>query len=137
MHFLYVTVDDLVRKWSPLVWLAPGEKFMPSSTTVFLKNVHAERGKKSTNNIHDISEITDLNKYSYYYYYNDENELTYYDPIVNNRNKRNYRDKNVIFSALDMTMGEKSEEWFLVTNDNVGEFTSVLTITNFFKFLKR
>ncbi|XP_065156964.1 uncharacterized protein [Atheta coriaria] len=29
-------IDDLVRRWSPLIWLAPGERFMPDSIEDFL-----------------------------------------------------------------------------------------------------
>ncbi|CAG9860992.1 unnamed protein product [Phyllotreta striolata] len=42
------TVDDLVRQWAPLVWLSPGEKFMPYDVDSFLNNVYVadENGKR-------------------------------------------------------------------------------------------
>ena len=39
-----------MRQWAPLVWLAPGEKFMPSSVTDFLHHVHAEKSKTPVKN---------------------------------------------------------------------------------------
>ncbi|XP_024944647.1 uncharacterized protein LOC107271658 isoform X2 [Cephus cinctus] len=34
-------VRSLVQAWSPLVWLAPGEEFLPLGVPEFLENVHA------------------------------------------------------------------------------------------------
>ncbi|CAH1154745.1 unnamed protein product [Phaedon cochleariae] len=32
-------VEELVRQWSPLIWLAPGEKYLPMSAEDYLKHV--------------------------------------------------------------------------------------------------
>ena len=53
---IIVTVDELVKKWSPLVWLAPNEKFLPGNVKTFLSNVHAEREKLSSQKIKDIGD---------------------------------------------------------------------------------
>ncbi|KAL1461850.1 hypothetical protein WDU94_013717, partial [Cyamophila willieti] len=34
-----LTVEELIRQWSPLVWLAPGEQFFPSGVPEFLQHV--------------------------------------------------------------------------------------------------
>ncbi|XP_030752097.1 putative vacuolar protein sorting-associated protein TDA6 isoform X1 [Sitophilus oryzae] len=34
-----VTVENLVKQWSPLIWLAPDEKYMPLDVEQFLENV--------------------------------------------------------------------------------------------------
>lgn len=35
-HFLKsLSVDSLVKKWSPLVWLAPNEKFLPGDVSFY------------------------------------------------------------------------------------------------------
>lgn len=35
-------VRRLVRNWAPLVWLAPGEKFLPLGVSEFLDNVQLD-----------------------------------------------------------------------------------------------
>uniref|UniRef100_A0A6P7GDX6 Vacuolar protein sorting-associated protein TDA6 isoform X1 n=1 Tax=Diabrotica virgifera virgifera TaxID=50390 RepID=A0A6P7GDX6_DIAVI len=37
-------VEDLVRQWAPLVWLAPEERYFPQSVDDFLKNVYVGDG---------------------------------------------------------------------------------------------
>lgn len=45
-------VDQLIKLWAPLVWLAPQEKFMPLGVEEFLSHVHPEkRGKPFTSDI--------------------------------------------------------------------------------------
>lgn len=39
MDFTFVSVERMVKKWAPLVWLAPGEKFFPTSVLEFLRYV--------------------------------------------------------------------------------------------------
>lgn len=34
-----ISVEKLVHKWAPLVFLAPGERFFPGSVTEFLEHV--------------------------------------------------------------------------------------------------
>jgi hypothetical protein len=38
-----VSVDELVRRWAPLVWLAPEERYFPSGVSDFLQHVTARR----------------------------------------------------------------------------------------------
>ncbi|XP_055598095.1 uncharacterized protein LOC129747772 [Uranotaenia lowii] len=117
-------VDVLVRRWAPLVWLAPNEKFLPGSVSTFLEHVHAEKAKIVTVYPgNEISDVSELNQYPQYY--DLENELTYYDPTVRqagNRNKRNFRDPSTSLDLLfDLPIGNESKNWYLVTNNDVEE----------------
>ncbi|XP_039432743.1 uncharacterized protein LOC120415324 [Culex pipiens pallens] len=118
-------VDALVRKWAPLVWLAPNEKYLPGSVTTFLEHVHAEKAKIVT--VYPGSELQDVSELHHYspYYYDNENELTYYDPTVRqarNRNKRNFRDPATSLDLLfDLPIGNESKNWYLVTNNDIDE----------------
>lgn len=40
--FNYITVKGLVRDWAPLVWLAPGELFLPLGVPEFLDNMQSD-----------------------------------------------------------------------------------------------
>ncbi|XP_062558331.1 uncharacterized protein LOC134223208 [Armigeres subalbatus] len=120
-------VEALVRKWAPLVWLAPNEKFLPGSVATFLEHVHAEEAKIVTVYPgNEISDVSELNQYPYYY--DNENELTYYDPTVRqarNRNKRNFRDPATSLDRLfDLPIGNESKNWYLVTNNDIEELMS-------------
>lgn len=42
-RYVCISVRRLVRAWAPLVWLAPGEEFLPLGVPQFLENV--EMGK--------------------------------------------------------------------------------------------
>lgn len=115
-------MEALVRKWAPLVWLAPNEKYLPGSVSTFLEHVHAEEAKVVTVYPgNEISDVSELNQYSYYY--DNENELTYYDPTVRqarNRNKRNFRDPSTSLDRLfDLPIGNESKNWYLVTNTDI------------------
>lgn len=117
-------MEALVRKWAPLVWLAPNEKYLPGSVSTFLEHVHAEEAKIVTVYPgNEISDVSELNQYAYYY--DNENELTYYDPTVRqarNRNKRNFRDPATSLDRLfDLPIGNESKNWYLVTNNDIEE----------------
>ncbi|XP_058458762.1 uncharacterized protein LOC131435168 [Malaya genurostris] len=117
-------VEALVRKWAPLVWLAPNEKYLPGSVSTFLEHVHAEKAKIVT--VYPGNEISDVSELSHYpYNYDNENELTYYDPTVRqarNRNKRNFRDPATSLDLLfDLPIGNESKNWYLVTNNEIEE----------------
>lgn len=43
MNFNSILVKRLIRSWAPLVWLAPGEEFLPLGVTEFLDNVEEVR----------------------------------------------------------------------------------------------
>lgn len=137
-----------MRQWAPLVWLAPGEKFMPTAVTDFLHHVHAEKSKNpSPSNNKDTS----TNENNLYLLQQHQQQLS--DQLTeqflrrrqqqhqqaanrrddNNveshgvpnpwerRNKRTYRDENQLMDyIIDMPVGEISENWFLVTNDDIG-----------------
>ncbi|XP_052860895.1 uncharacterized protein LOC128267966 [Anopheles cruzii] len=117
-------VDTLVKQWAPLVWLAPNEKYMPGDVSKFLEHVHAEEAKVVT--VYPGSEITELEELSGY----DNgltNELSYYDPMAQERqgrfrNKRNFKDPSTSLDLLfDLPIGNESKSWYLVTNGNVEE----------------
>ncbi|XP_055620946.1 uncharacterized protein LOC129765100 isoform X2 [Toxorhynchites rutilus septentrionalis] len=117
-------MESLVRKWAPLVWLAPNEKYLPGAVATFLEHVHAEKAKIVTVYPgNEISDVSELNHYSYYY--DNENELTYYDPAVRqagSRNKRNFRDPATSLDRLfDLSIGNESKNWYLVTNSDIEE----------------
>ncbi|KAL7300137.1 hypothetical protein TKK_0007139 [Trichogramma kaykai] len=38
----YLQVSELIRDWAPLVWLAPGERFLPLGVPEFLDNMQAD-----------------------------------------------------------------------------------------------
>ncbi|KAG5672685.1 hypothetical protein PVAND_002795 [Polypedilum vanderplanki] len=114
-------VDELVRKWSPLVWLAPNEKFLPGDVKTFLSNVHAEREKPNSQKIKDIGD--NLSKYSHYY-----EDLVYYDGKTNakigimaqnNRRRRNFDKDTSLEYIFELPIDNASENWFLVTNEEL------------------
>lgn len=57
-------VERLIRKWAPIVWLAPEEKFMPLGVDEFLSHVHFEHKDEPLNTdsipVGEISETTYL-----------------------------------------------------------------------------
>lgn len=117
--FFLFTVDSLVKKWSPLVWLAPNEKYLPGDVRTFLANVHAEREKPNNKKIKDVGE-----NYSQY------EDLVYYDGsssksgtmVSNNRKRRNFEKDTSLEYIFDLPIDEASENWFLVTNEELGKF---------------
>lgn len=119
---IIVTVDELVKKWSPLVWLAPNEKYLPGNVKTFLSNVHAEREKLSSQKIKDIGE--NLSKYSHYY-----EDLVYYEgvdaksnsAVQNNRKRRNFDKDTSLEYIFELPIDDASENWFLVTNEEIGK----------------
>lgn len=120
------TVDQLVKTWSPLVWLAPNEKFLPGDVRTFLSHVHAEREKLGSQKIKDIGD--NLGKYSHYYQNDGFEDLIYYEgagaPSVtaqNNRKRRNFDRDTSLELLFELPIDGASEHWFLVTNDELGE----------------
>lgn len=123
---LHFAVDTLVKTWSPLVWLAPNEKFLPGDVRTFLSNVHAEREKPSNKHIKDIGD--NLGKYSHYYENDGYKDLIYYDDnvaqgtaIQNNRMRRNFDKDTSLEYIFELPINDASENWFLVTNDELGK----------------
>ena len=116
----FITVDTLVKKWAPLVWLAPNEKFLPGDVKTFLSNVHAERERKGSQKIKDIGD--NLGKYSQYYQNDGFKDLIYYEKALsttknsapqNNRRRRNF-DKGTkyeLFELFELPIDEASEDW--------------------------
>lgn len=164
-----------MRQWAPLVWLAPGEKFMPSSVTDFLHHVHAEKSKNPVkkkrpgnggggedgNSEEETDEDDDGsdrdNEHELYLLHKHQQQLSEkitaqllrqrfqqqtQKGTVNRRNsedqgsdgnsnlnpwerrnKRTYHDENLLMDyIIDMPVGENSENWNLVTNDDLGKF---------------
>lgn len=128
--FLIISVESLVKQWSPLVWLAPNEKFLPGDVNTFLTKVHAEREKHSNKKIKDIGD--NLGKYSHYYQTNGFEDLIYYEEIPlpeneatatvqNNRKRRNFDKDTSLEHIFELPIDDASENWFLVTNDELGK----------------
>jgi hypothetical protein len=122
------TVDSLVKTWSPLVWLAPNEKFLPGNVKTFLGHVHAEREKKGNKKIKDIGD--NLGTYSHYYQNDGFEDLIYYEgsampaagaTIQNNRKRRNFDKDTSLEYIFELPIDDASENWFLVTNDELGK----------------
>lgn len=116
----------MVREWAPLVWLAPNEKFMPGDVTEFLHHVHAEKSKYNVNNAHDPHN-TDDGDDEQLYYYETTNELNtilaqHEQNPWERRHKRMYKDNYLFNYIIDLPIGEYSNNWFLVTNDDIGMF---------------
>jgi len=110
------------------VWLAPNEKFLPGSVNKFLSFVHAEREKPSNKNIKDIGD--NLGKYSHYYENDGFKDLIYYDgtspmslgaAAQNNRKRRNFEKDTSLEQIFMLPINDASENWFLVTNDELGK----------------
>lgn len=129
--FLFIAVDALVKTWSPLVWLAPNEKYLPGDVRTFLSNVHAEREKQGNKKIKDIGD--NLGKYSHYYQNDGFEDLIYYEEvsvseksaaaamIQNNRKRRNFDRDTSLEYIFELPIDDASENWFLVTNDELGK----------------
>jgi hypothetical protein len=89
----------------------------------FLSHVHAEREKPNAQKIKDIGE--NLSKYSHYY----EN-LVYYEgvnsragtSVQNNRKRRNFDKDTSLEYIFELPIDDASENWFLVTNDELGNY---------------
>lgn len=96
---------------------------MPGDVTEFLHHVHAEKAKIKPHP--DEQMLTD--DLVEHYYYDTDNELnTILSPQLPNRwerrHKRTFKDKNYLLDyIIDLPVGEHSNNWFLVTNDDVGK----------------
>lgn len=123
-------VDSLVRTWSPLVWLAPNEKYLPGDVRTFLTHVHAEREKPGSHKIKDIGD--NLGKYSHYYQNDGFEDLIYYEGVgvpssiggattQNNRKRRNFDKDTSLEYIFELPIDDASENWYLVTNDELGK----------------
>lgn len=101
------------------MWLAPNEKFLPGDVKTFLANVHAEREKPNTKKIKDIGD-----NYSHYY-----EDLVYYEGsssksgtmVPSNRKRRNFEKDTSLEYIFELPIDSQSENWFLVTNEQLGE----------------
>lgn len=120
-----------MKTWSPLVWLAPNELFLPGNVKTFLTNVHAEREKNGDKKIKDIGD--NLGKYSHYYQNDAFEDLIYYEEapeqaegaaVQNNRKRRNFEKDTSLEYIFELPIDDASEDWYLVSNDNLGELTS-------------
>lgn len=114
-----------MKAWSPLVWLAPNEEFLPGSVKTFLSHVHAEREKHSNKKIKDIGD--NLGRYSQYYEGNGFEDLLYYEgaetpaAVQNNRKRRNFDRDTSLEYIFELPIDDASENWFLVTNEELGK----------------
>lgn len=132
-HF-FCAVDTLVKTWSPLVWLAPNEKYLPGDVRTFLTHVHAEREKNGNKKIKDIGD--NLGTYSHYYQNDGFEDLIYYEgadspsaagsnSIQNNRKRRNFDKDTSLEYIFELPIDDASENWYLVTNEELGKVDRV------------
>lgn len=101
-------VDVLVKQWAPLVWLAPGERFMPSDVNEFLRHVH----------VHE-QENSNIKKYFAKFL-----KGTRYQ-VEENPSKKDFQilDRNFIYNDFinNPSFQEISEKSYLVTNNEIDE----------------
>lgn len=110
-----------MRQWAPLVWLAPGEKFMPGDVTEFLPHVHAEKSK-SRPNVNN-KQAVDADKFMHQYYYDADNEFSTILSQVSSRHERTFKERyHLLRYIIDLPVGRQSNNWFLVTNDDIGGY---------------
>jgi hypothetical protein len=133
LFYLFLsTVDTLVKTWSPLVWLAPNEKYLPGNVKTFLTQVHAEREKQGNKKIKDIGD--NLGTYSHYYQNDGFEDLIYYEgadspsvvggaTLQNNRKRRNFDKDTSLEYIFELPIDDASENWYLVTNEELGKIT--------------
>lgn len=110
-------MEELVREWAPLVWLAPNEKFMPGDVTEFLQHVHAEKAKTKRKNGEADAGSAEVDEAAYYDIDN-EFSMILGPTLPNTWENRNKRMFNYI---IDLPLGEYSANWYLVTNDGIGK----------------
>jgi len=51
-----VLVEKMVRRWAPLIWLAPDEQFLPGSVTDFLNHV-TPKPRSLSNDVQQHSKV--------------------------------------------------------------------------------
>jgi hypothetical protein len=127
-----------VKTWSPLVWLAPNEKYLPGNVRTFLTHVHAEREKHGNKKIKDIGD--NLGTYSHYYQNDGFEDLIYYEGadsnsvsgggtmVQNNRKRRNFDKDTSLEYIFELPIDDASENWYLVTNEELGKLQVHVTI---------
>lgn len=93
---------------------------MPADVTEFLQHVHAEKAKfKSSTSATAAKETSTADDDNQIYYYNTDNEFSTIlgqDPATT-WERRNKRMFNYI---IDLPLGDYSSDWYLVTNDAIG-----------------
>lgn len=102
---------------------------MPGDVTEFLQHVHAEKSKPSSTPLNEVNyEHLDDEIVRYYESENELNKIARRDGMEppnqwENRNKRTFKDRNFLLDyIIDLPIGRRSANWFLVTNDDVGKF---------------
>lgn len=130
-------VESLVRQWAPLVWLAPGEQFMPGNVNDFLRNVHAEKSTVAASSVlQQTADILDVS---------DDVLLYELDREIGNseeaaeggehRNKNNDASRSLrpdnnyeapplrapfrMERVIDLPIGKRSVDWYLTANGDV------------------
>lgn len=90
---------------------------MPGDVTEFLQHVHAEKAKsKKTIDEPSYEDIDNMISY-----YDTANEFS---TILGQETPNTWerRDKRMFNFIIDLPLGEYSSNWYLVTNDAIGEF---------------
>lgn len=98
-----------------IVWLAPGEKFLPGNVKEFLQHVHAEKSKASKANLKYI-------KPQYYAEFDDfPPEMIVEHKRWDQRNKRMFDHRQILIDyIINLPVGARSLNWNLVTNEDIG-----------------
>ncbi|XP_046391957.1 uncharacterized protein LOC124160209 [Ischnura elegans] len=105
-------VDSLVRRWAPLVWLAPGERFFPGGVEQFLENVSPTPSKQAF-------KLKELLKSDV-----QENEIgAKNDSSSCDQSCRHHLVEEIRSAGehLTLPLGSKSKEWFLLAKQEMGQ----------------
>ncbi|XP_071449262.1 uncharacterized protein [Hetaerina americana] len=105
------TVDSLVRRWAPLVWLAPGERFFPGGVEQFLENVSPIPYKQASK----LRELLkgDLRENGTM----DKNESESCDQSCKLHLEADIQSAR---EPQSLPLGAKSKEWFLLAKQEMG-----------------
>lgn len=135
-----------MAQWAPLVWLAPNEQFMPGRVNEFLSHVHAEKqptpvvASGTTAQLHQQdSDILDVSDDLLLYELDREIGVEMQKMGSDDRPDRSpvlhgtaHKGRDRRFSLdIDLPVGVKSKDWFLVSNVDIGNLIYAFTFTEF------
>lgn len=119
LYIFFFSVDNLVKQWAPLVWLAPGEKFLPLDVNEFLDNVHVHHEQPTDPQIEDDIEWELHNTISSRIIYTAQDEEDQEaDTNRQRRTSNSFSPNSDLFDQLPS--GSSSKRSYLVTNGNIG-----------------
>lgn len=115
-----------------MVWLAPGEQFMPGNVNDFLRNVHAEKSTvaaasvlQQTSDILDVSDDMLLYELDREIGHSEEQEPSTSSTTVPSEavkwktSSSSAAPVRVAERVIDLPIGMRSQDWFLTTNVDV------------------